>query len=199
MTRITKPLRGRAPVKRMDLSDMRSLFADRRVWAGIGIVYAPEGEEHWQIVQNDSGDSVDILVEVVLQPSEEEITCRLPAGVWDVPDEGDEVGVIIPDGATDFMPLIVCRLSTNSVPTTQGPQPGHIVIVRDQVLVHDGNGGAVELLKRSEFIDHAHATAATGPPSVPQRIAGDPEAIPPIAPLATGIVGFPGTSVLKGK
>lgn len=132
-------------MKRLDLTDMREVFRDRRVWSGLGVVTKEQGQsQHWEVVQTD-GDSVDILVDVVLHPSETPIRCRLPAGVWDVPDEGDEVGVILPEGALDFMPVIVCRLSTNSVPTAQGPQPGRIVIQRDEVIVHDGSGGAERL------------------------------------------------------
>jgi hypothetical protein len=164
MSRITKPKRARGAVKRLDLSDMRSLFKDRRVWTAIGIVTAPEGDEHWQIVQNDQGTSVDVIVEVVLQPSEEPCSCRLAAGIFDVPDEGDEVAVLVPDGELDFMPLIVCRLSTNNLPTAQGPQPGRIAIVRGEVVVHDGAGGAVSLALKSDvqavrddLHEHSHA------------------------------------------
>lgn len=163
MTRITKPMRGRKAVKRLDLTDMRELFRDRRLWSAMGVVTTPEGEDSWwEIVQSD-GASVDVLVEVVLQPSEEPITCRLAAGIFDVPDEGDEVGVILPEGARDFMPIVVCRLSTRSVPTAQGPQPGRIAIIRDQVVVHDGAGGAVSLARKQDVInvdnkyaDHIH-------------------------------------------
>ncbi len=92
--------------------------------------------------RNRNGNTVDILVDVVLHPSETPVTARLAAGIWDVPDVGDEVAVLVPDGAIDFMPIIVARLSTNHVPTVQGPQPGRIVIERDEVIVHDGSGGA---------------------------------------------------------
>lgn len=173
MARITKPMRGRTPTKRLDLTDMRALFKDGRVWSGLGIVHKPDGvAQHWEVVTDD-GESVDILVEVVLQPSEEQITCRLKAGLWEVPDEGDEVIVIIPEGAIDFMPIIVGRLSNNVVPTTQGPQPGRLVIVNGEVLVHDGNGGAVSLALKSDvenvdnkYADHVHlgSTGGTGGP-----------------------------------
>ncbi|HUS27613.1 MAG TPA: hypothetical protein VMZ53_03870 [Kofleriaceae bacterium] len=200
--RITKPKRGRGPVKRIDLTDMRELFRDRRMWSAVGIVTAPEGEPYWEVVTNEDGSSVDVVVEVVLQPSEQHVTCRLRSGMWEVPAEGDEVAVLIPEGQIDFMPIVIARLSGNAVPTTQGPSPTRIAIVAPsggEVVVHDGSGGADPLVRRSEFLDHAHPTAAAGAPSAPQRITGDPDAVPPIAPLAVGAVGFPGTDVLKAK
>lgn len=206
MSRITKPLRSRSAVKRLDLTDMRSLFKDRRMWSAMGIVYAPDGEEHWQVVLNEAGDSVDVIVEVELQPSQVPVTCRLPAGVWDVPDVGDEVGVILPDGEIDFMPVLVCRLSTNRVPTTQGPQPGRIVIARDEVLVHDGEGGAVSLALKQDVINvddkyagHLHlspAGATEGPLST--TVANPPNpAFPgtdPVNPYLTVVGSIPTTN-----
>lgn len=206
--KVTKPKRSRGPVRRLDLTDMRELFRDRRVWSGIGIVTKPEGaSQHWEIVQ-DGASSVDVLVDVVLQPSEEPVVCRLPAGVWDVPDEGDEVGVILPDGASDFMPIIVCRLSTNSVPTTQGPQPGRIVMVRDEVLVHDGNGGAVALALKSDveavdakYENHLHQDSTSAPTGGPlATIIPNPAAPPPYIPgLPLTPADIVGTTVLKAK
>lgn len=201
--RINKPKRSRGGAKRLDLTDMRELFKDRRMWTGVGIVTAPEGEEHWEIVQNTDGDDVGVLVEVVLQPSLTPVTCRLAAGIFDVPDEGDEVGVILPEGAADFMPVIVCRLSraASSFPTAQQPQPGHIVIVRDQVLVHDGSGGAVALAKASELQAvsddmYSHIHAASGSPTT-KAIAEFTLPDPPGLPLEQP--NTPGTTVLKGK
>lgn len=189
--RITKPKRAKSGAKRLDLSDMRELFKDRRMWTAIGVVTAPEGEAHWHVASNDSGTAVDVIVEVVLQPSEDQVSCRLRAGMWEVPAAGEEVAVLLPKGALDFMPIIVCTLSTRSVPTVQGPQPSRIVIVvppGGDVLVHDGAGGAEELVKRSEFLGHGHATAATGAVS------------PPIVSPTQGLSAtFPGTTVLKAK
>ena len=134
------------------LTDMRSLFRDHRVWTGLGVVIEPEGGgAHWSVVPGPGGSgSVDIVVEVELQPSLVPVTARLRAGIWEVPALGDEVAVLIPDGEIDFQPIIVARLSSGSVPETQGPQPGRIVIVSPEVLVHDGNGGAVSLSLKSD-------------------------------------------------
>lgn len=167
--RITKPKRARGGAKRLDLTDMRAAFADRRTWTAIGIVECPEGvAQHWEVVTED-GEAVDILVEVVLQPSQVGVTARLRAGIWEVPALGDEVAIIMPEGVPDFMPIIVCKLSTNHVPTVQGPQPNRIVIESGEVFVHDGNGGAVSLALKSDVAEvrtklnaHTHTVATTG-------------------------------------
>lgn len=174
--RITKPKRAKSGAKRLDLSDMRELFKDRRMWCAVGTVTAPEGEAHWHIASNDSGTAVDVIIEVVLQPSEDPVSCRLRGGIWEVPNVGDEVAVLLPEGALDFMPIVVCKLSGRSVPTTQGPTPGNIVIAVPagmQVLVHDGSGGAVPLALKSDvesvnakYTHHVHLSpaGATGEP-----------------------------------
>lgn len=50
-------------------------------------------------------------------------------------------------------------------------------------------GGSEPLLTRTEFLNHTHPTAATGPASPPQTIS---------PPGNTGTTGFPGTPVLRG-
>jgi len=60
------------------------------------------------------------------------------------------------------------------------PAPGHEVLIRDE-------GGVVDrVVKRSEFLAHGHATAATGPVSPPTSVAPLPD---------TG--QFPGTQRLR--
>lgn len=189
MTRITKPMRGQRATKKLDLTDMRAVLRDRRMWSAIGTVFEPEGDQHWEVVTGDDGSSVDIVIEVLLHPSEQPVTCRLRAGMWEVPDVDDEVIVLIPEGETDFMPIVIGRLSSNVVPTVQGPEPGKLVIVNGQVLVHDGSGGAVALALKSDVDDlaewsttHFHpASSGTTSPST------DP------VPVAAG------TTVLLGK
>lgn len=197
MTRIIKPKRSRGPVKRLDLTDMRELFRDRRMWSAVGVVTAPEGESHYEIVQSGA-DAVDILVEVVTQPSLENLTCRMLGGVFDIPDEGDEVAILVPEGARDFMPVIVGRIA-RAVPTVQGPQPGRIVIVRDEVIVHDGAGGAVSLARKQDVInvdnryaDHKHI-ASGSPTSGPLSPVVGTVAAPgsPVVPPGAGIVTNP--------
>lgn len=228
MTRITKPMRGNTPTKKLDLTDMRALFHDHRVWTSIGIVQCPEGvETHWEVVTDDAGTAVDVLIEVLLAPSEVPTTCRLRAGMWEVPALGDEVIVIIPEGAVDFMPIVVGRLSTNVVPTVQGPQPGRLVIVNGEVLVHDGAGGAVSLALKSDveavdakYADHLHLSpngATEGPlattlpnppnPAFPstspfpflELVGSAPTMNPDSAGAGLTAATITGTSVLLGK
>lgn len=167
MTRITRPKRGRRPRKRLDLSDMRSLVADRRLWCAIGKVIVPddhEGATHYELVTGPGGAIVDLLVEVELQPGLQDVTCRMSGfaggagvGIWTVPAVGDEVLVALPEGMLEFMPTIVAMLSTRDIPNAggQGPALGRTIIVNGEVLIHDGAGGAVPLAKKSDVDDLA--------------------------------------------
>lgn len=194
--KITAPYRGRRASKRLDLTDLRALVADRRLWIAIGRVFVPAGEaSHVSI--SDS----DVVVDVVLQPSLQDLTCRIAAGVWTVPAVGEEVLVAIPEGEMAFMPTIVAILSSGSVPQTQGPAEGRMAIVRQEVVVHDGSGGAVSLAVLSSLQDtisklntlltaynaHTHTDPVSGSTSTPSAVVtGD-------APDGVG------TTVLKGK
>jgi hypothetical protein len=195
MTRITKPLRGRKPKKRLELGPMREALRDRRAWTRLGVVIAPEGGgPHWRIV----GDNADILVEVELMPTSEVVEARLMGGgMHIVPDLGEEVLVCLPEGELTWMPTIVAILNNAStMPDAggQGPAPQRIVIARPNatVLIHDGSGGAEELVKRSEFLSHGHPIVATGATS---PTTGPVTALEPHGSAAT----FPGTLVLKAK
>ena len=151
MTRISKPYRGRKASKRFDLTDLRELLRDRRQWVAIGIVTVPEGaSSHFEITDTD------ILVDVVLQPTLHDVTCRVGAGLWVVPAVGEEVVVTFPEGAMDFMPTIQGILSTGTVPASAGggaqpPTPTRIAIVRPEVVVHDGPGGAAALPTLADY------------------------------------------------
>lgn len=136
--KITAPYRGRSSSKRADLTDAkRALGVDGiKLWCAIAIVQAPQGEQHFEVLADD------VHVEVVTQPSLIPLTCRLAAGIWRIPDPGEEVVVLIPEGQIEFMPILVDVLSSGSVPTTQGPALGTTVIARPSVLIHDGTGGA---------------------------------------------------------
>lgn len=172
--KITRSNRGgRRGSKRLDVAGLREALKDTRVWASLAIVMAPDGEagaEHWELDLDETGAPVDILVEVLLVPSNVEVTARLggfagAAGVITVPDVGDECLVIFPDGQLDWMPTLVARMSTGTVPnpTGQGPAPGRTVIVNTQVVVHDGSGGAGPLVTRAEFMAHTHAAPTLSP------------------------------------
>jgi hypothetical protein len=164
--KISKPMRGRRPTKRLDMTHLRTLLRDRRIWAALGIVVKPaEGDaDHWELVTDDAGNVTDILVEVQLVPSKIEVTARLGGftstyGIVCVPNLGDEVIVHVPDGEVDWMPVVIAPLSTGGVAGggagDQAPAPSRIVVVGD-VYVHDGSGGAEPLVKKSEFDGHTH-------------------------------------------
>lgn len=181
--RITAPYRGRSSSKRLDLTDMkRALGVDGiKLWCAIAIVQAPQGEQHFEVLTDD------VHVEVVTQPSLIPLTCRLAAGIWRIPDPGEEVVVLIPEGEIAFMPILVDVLSSGSVPTTQGPALDTAVIARPHVLIHDGSGGANPLptlasLQASidklnalmdKYIAHTHigVTTGVGTSGVPSDVA----------------------------
>lgn len=170
---------------------MRALFTDRRMWTSIGIVVQPDdAADHYEEVEGPA----DVLVEVMLQPALIPVTCRLAAGVWLVPDVGEEVAVLIPEGQPSFMPIIIANLSSNSLPTDQGPAPGRIAIVRGEVVIHDGAGGAEALTKHSDLEALAEAFNDWTPAPNDGGAA--------LKALLTTLLGtgWPfGTTVLKGK
>lgn len=192
MPRMTKPYRGQRPSKRLDLSDMRQLFRDTRLWCAIGIVTVDPGQaQHFEITESC------VVVDVVLQPSLQPVTCRLSSSMWAIPAVGAEVLVIIPDGQVDFLPTVIDNFS--APPTTQGPAVGTVVIVGGQVLVHDGHGGAVALAKASElnalahkYNAHTHLVSTTGTATAQT---GSAAAVIPVQQQADQ----PGTQVLLGK
>jgi hypothetical protein len=201
VTRLKKPRRGNRATKRLDLSDLRALLRDRRVWCAIGKVIDPDGNgQHFELVTNAGGALVDITVEVELQPSLQDVTCRMSgfagtagAGIWTVPAVGDEVIVAIPEGEIAFQPTIIGVLSTRNIPNGggQGPAAARTIIVNGEVLVHDGSGGAVALALKSDvdnladYITNTLTLPVSGATAGP--IAGSP------APSATG------TTVLKAS
>lgn len=168
MTRISKPKRSGVGAKRLDLTDLRELLRDRRVWSAVGRVVQPEGGAlHWQIVQHE-GEDADIEIEVVIQPSQVPVTARLRGGGWwEVPAVDDEVALLVPDGQLDFMPIVIGSLSSNRVPSgDQAPSPTNIVIAAPaggKVYVHDGSSGAKSLATA----DHFHLDSTGSPTGAP--------------------------------
>lgn len=122
---------------------MRDALADGKVWCGLGIVTAVEGP-HYRIEEDD------VVIDVLTVPDEELITCRLAGGVWQIPKEGTEVPIIVPLGEYTFSPIALPQLSSGALP--DGVALGVTVIADDEVLVHDGSGGAVALARA----DHKH-------------------------------------------
>lgn len=195
--KITAPYRGRRASKRLDLTDMREVFRDRRTWCAIGVVTVPDGAAaHFEI------SATDILVDVILQPSLHDVTCRLAAGMWLLPDVGEEVVVVLPEGEMSFMPTIVGILSSGVVPTAQQPTPQRIAIVRPEVVVHDGSGGAVSLAVLTSLqatIDKLNdlITAYNGHVHTGGTISGSTGVTGTL--IADGASDGVGTTVLKGK
>lgn len=201
--KITAPYRGRSSSKRPDLTDAkRALGIDGfKMWCAIAIVQAPQGEQHFEVLAGD------VHVEVVTQPSLIPLTCRLAAGIWRIPDVGEEVVVLIPEGEIAFMPILVDVLSSGSVPTAQGPALDTAVIARPHVLIHDGTGGAEPMVPLSQFNafrawveqqfkstgGHVHATPS-GPTTTTTTVAvtGTGSTTIPVPSVA-------GTTVLEAK
>ena len=190
MTRIRRMKRVRQGAKRPDMTGLRDILKDGRCWAAIGVVHVPDGEpSHYEIVTDASGNA-DVLVEVDTQPDGKDLTCRLGSGFggagfgsWKIPNVGDEVAVLIPEGHPDFMPIIVGVLASGSLP--DGVAPNVTVIADSQVLIHDGAGGAAELPTMAEFRAHTHTTGV-GPSG------------PTIDPIP-GVGAITGTEALKAK
>jgi hypothetical protein len=234
------PKRRKVGTKRLDLTDIKHALREGRAWTALGTTYKPDdAEDYWRIVPrsvdeggggpatvgpgDDGPPGFDLIVEVELHPSGEIVSARVPAGVWDIPDLGDEVIVAIPDGEIDFHPSIVCRLASGTVPGAQGPAPGRIVIVRNEVFVHGGEGGAVALALKSDVVNvdnkyanHIHLDGSGLPTSGPLATVEpndpnpaspppflDPLGAPTTAPFHEGDALEPaeivGTTVLKAK
>lgn len=187
MSIIRRTKRPKRANRRLDLSAMREVLRDQRVWCGLGLV-VKDGDSHWRF------DEDDVLVEVELQPSEERMTCRLGSvaggsahGVWAVPPEGTEVAVLIPDGEFEAEPIIVATLSSGALPASEGVGEDRTIIVNGEVLIHDGSGGTEPLVKKSEFDAHTHTTTATVNTGSPGVLSA-----PDNSPIT-------GTTILKAK
>lgn len=117
MSRIVQPIRSPGGAGRLDLSNLRALLKDRRLWAQLGVVTAHDSGPHWE--KKDG----QILVQVQTAPRGLELTCRLGAafgslgaGGWRVPAPGTEVAVLVPEGEVDFIPMIVACLDSGAAP-----------------------------------------------------------------------------------
>lgn len=89
---------------------------DPRIWASYGIVNQEQGDEHSVEFDPDWGP----LVSVVLQPHNQLVSCRVSSscagngeGEWHPFLQGDEVLVVIPEGDTRSVPVIVGRLNNS--------------------------------------------------------------------------------------
>lgn len=135
--KIQKQPRKRTPSRRLDLTAMKEALRDKRCWACMGLVVEADAGPHYQL------DGDDVLVEVSVMPSEERLTARLGAiaggagrGVWAIPAVGTEVGLIIPEGETEFSPIITCTLSTGNISAD----------LDDTILLVDNSAGDIALV-----------------------------------------------------
>jgi hypothetical protein len=212
MSRIDKPMRGRRATKRLDVTDMRKVLQDRRIWNGLGIVVEPEdGGAHFELVEDDDGTLIDILIEVELMPDQIPLLARLSGlsggggrGTWTIPNVGDEVIVACAAGQIDFQPAIMGVLSSGGIPNGggQGPASNRTIIVDQKVLVHDGAGGAKKLAFADELNDlraftmqqfsgagHGHGVSGAATNST----------LPIVTPVDAPTTAYPGSQVLEGK
>jgi hypothetical protein len=126
-------------------------------------------------------------------------------GFTSVPLPGAEAVVLFPNGDRAH-PLVVAVSDRRHRPT--GGEPGEVTVYNDtgakiriskdgdidvtpapgrEVFIRSEGGTAGPLVTLAEFLNHTHATAATGTPSVPIEFA-------PSVPA-----GFEGTTVLKAE
>lgn len=107
-------------------------------WVAIGTVMPAQGGQHY-----DTHGGKDVTVEVELHPSGATITCRIGSaaggpdqGVWGVPEPGDEVAVLIPDGEIDAGGIVVATLSSGGAPDRAAPKT--VLVKADKVIVQAG-------------------------------------------------------------
>lgn len=118
-------IKARSNSKLLDGSSVRDALRDNRVWTGIGVVQPNDGQgSHFQILTDTDGNPIDVLVDIILAPWGDQLTCRLASfggcnsgGIWRIPEIGTEVAVMIPTGQYEADPIIIGTLSSNSVPS----------------------------------------------------------------------------------
>ena len=193
MGKINRMKRRRGGSKRLDLAPLKEIEKDRRCWTCMGTVVVPEGESSdFEIITTDGRQ--DVLVDVETQPEGLDITARLnDAAIWRIPNVGDEVAIVIPAGELDFMPIIVATCASGTLP--DGVAENVTVIANSEVLIHDGDGGAVELALKSDVQEVIDAIAGAA------VLANDGGAVfkGNIGTALTGTGTPTGTSILKAK
>ena len=108
----------------MDAGAIEAMCRDGHMWCKFGKVIKPDSAtEHWKTQDLEGGGKV-ILVEVETMPDGCDLTCRLSSGfssgggngAWAIPRLGSIVGVAVPDGEIEFMPIVFGVLDCNAPP-----------------------------------------------------------------------------------
>lgn len=163
----SRPERG---TRRLDMSGMRQAMRDRRYWIGVGLVYRPNGEEHWELDAD-----IGVLVNVELMPDREPLLCRLSGlgeggthGVWRIPPVGSEVVIGIPGGDLENDPILLGVLASGGVPSELDADtlvvraPKVVVIATDDraEIGQKGLGSSEDIVVQAALDDALAALAA---------------------------------------
>lgn len=144
-----RPFEGSKPI---DLSVLKKALEDSRVWCGLAKVVKRDGDaSHFEIEKDDSGNPVDVLVEIDLMPDGIPILARLGSGfggasfgVWRVPPVGTEVAWMAPNGELEADVMIVSTLSSGALP---GAVDEDTLVVFNTKKIHvETNGGDIEIV-----------------------------------------------------
>jgi hypothetical protein len=139
--------------KPLELAAMKKALEDKRFWCGLGKVVKRDGDDsHFEIEADDSGNPVDVLVEVDLMPEQTPLLCRLGAGTgslgagcWKIPAPGTEVAVMIPTGDIEADAMIVAVLSSNAVPSALDGDTFVLVQPKNLIIASQDAGSKVKL------------------------------------------------------
>lgn len=147
-------MRPREGAKPVDLTVFRKALEDRRVWSGLGKIVLRDGDsQHFEIETDDSGNPVDVLVEMDIMPEGVPVTARLGchgstnpgSGLWAIPAVGAEVAWMAPNGDMEADLMIVAVLSTNAVPRVLDADTVVLIGAKNVVIASSDSGSRVKL------------------------------------------------------
>lgn len=153
--------------KQIDVSALRALLRDERMWAGVGIVTKPDdSNQHYEI----DSDRDDVLVCCKASPSGVEVWARLGGigggaanlGVWRIPPVGAEVVLLFQEGYVEGDVFIVGTLSTGSVPSDVDADALVItntkrIVLKSTDATVEVNGSDYSLIKTEDFLSDLKA------------------------------------------
>ena len=156
--------RGRLGGQTVNRAEVRDALEDGRVHCSVGVVvHRPNEDSHYEVIEDDAGNPVDVSVEVDLMPRSEAVTARLGAlaggagsGIWRIPPPGTEVMVMVPRGELENGPVIVGELSSRAVPPALDQDtlviinPGKVIMAskNDQVYLGSPDGSGTSPVHR---------------------------------------------------